>query len=197
MRSTCTASSSRWRACREVSGSTVSTLPRPDRRWCQTPATALEPRGVTDYRRLMDADGESWRASRREAFEAHAQAQRRAEAAESEQARPLVADFVRRAREQQLAPEPLRARAYSGSATYRTRLRGWYLKPTGPLAIGEDGEFYVLIATPGLSARLRGVDVAPSPPPLAVGRGARDGESMSLQELLEWRLAAGDSFRRL
>ena len=145
----------------------------------------------------MAADGEDWRASRRAAFEVHAQAQRRAEAAQSQQARPLVADFVRRALEQALAPTALRARAYSGSATYRTRLQGWYLQPTGPLAIGVDSEFYLLIAAPGLTARLRGVDVAPSPPPLAVGRGARDGESMSLQELLTWRLAAGSTFRRL
>jgi hypothetical protein len=145
----------------------------------------------------MDADGDDWRAARHEAIEAHERAQRRAEAAESEKARPLVADFVRRAREQGLAPGPLRARAYSGSATYRTALVGWYLQPTGTLAIGEDGEFYVLIAAPGLISRLRGVDVAPSPPPLAVGGGARDGESMSLQALLEWRLAAGNDFRRV
>ncbi|HST80462.1 MAG TPA: hypothetical protein VLL08_01835 [Kineosporiaceae bacterium] len=145
----------------------------------------------------MEAKGEEWRASRRAAFEAHAQAQRRAEAAESQRARPLVAEFVRRARLQGLAPEPLRARAYSGSVTYRTRLRGWYLQPTGLLAIGEDSEFYVLITAGGLSARLRGVDVVPSAPPLAVGRGARDGESMSLSELLDWRLAAGNGFRRL
>jgi len=144
----------------------------------------------------MEAEDEKWRASRRAAFDAHVQAQRRAEAAESERARPLVAEFVRRAREQGLASGPLRARAYSGSATYRTRLRGWYLQPTGLLAIGEDGAFYVLIAAGGLSARLRGVDVVPSPPPLAVGRGARDGESMSLRELLDWRLAAGNDFRR-
>lgn len=142
------------------------------------------------------ADGTSWRESRREAFEAHARAQRRAEEAESERARPLVADFVRRAREQGVAPGPLRARAYSGSATYRTRLTGWYLQPAGPLAIGEDGGFYVLTAAPGLAAWLRGVDVVPSPPPLAVGRGARDGESMSLRELLDRRLAAGNGFRR-
>jgi hypothetical protein len=132
----------------------------------------------------MEAD-EGWRASRREVFEAHARAQRRAEAAEAERARPLVADFVRQAGEQGLTPGSLRARAYSGSATYRTALHGWYLQPT-----------YVLIAPGGLAARLRGVDVVPSPPPLAVGRGARDGESMSLRELLEWRLAAGDTFRR-
>jgi hypothetical protein len=145
----------------------------------------------------MAADGEAWRASRREAFEVHAQAQRRAEAAESERARPVVAQFVRRAREQGLTPGPLRAKAYSGSATYRTGLVGWYLQPTGTLAITDDGGFYVLLAAPGLMARLRGIEILPSPPPLAVGRGARDGESMSLQELLERRLAAGDDFRRL
>ena len=145
----------------------------------------------------MAADGEDWRDSRREAFEAHAAAQRRAEAAESARARPLIEDFVRRAQGQGLTSGPLRAPAYSGSATYRTRLVGWYLQPTGGLAISVEGDFYVLIAAPGLAARWRGVDVAPSPPPLAVGRGARDGESMSLRELLEWRLAAGNGFRRL
>jgi hypothetical protein len=145
----------------------------------------------------MANDDAGWRESRREAFEVHAQAQRRAEGAESERARPLVAEFVRRAREQELATTALRARAYSGSASYRTGRVGWYLQPTGPLAIGDDGEFYVLIAAPGFTSRLRGVDVAPSPPPLAVGRGARDGESMSLAELLERRLAAGNTFRRL
>jgi hypothetical protein len=143
----------------------------------------------------MTAD-DDWRASRREAFEAHAQAQKRAEAAQAQRARPLVADFVRRAREQGLASGPLRARAYSGSATYRTDLRGWYLQPTGLLAVGDDGEFYVLIAAGGLAARLRGVQIPPSPPQLEVGRGARDGESMSLRELLERRLAAGNAFRR-
>jgi len=144
----------------------------------------------------MAADEDDWRASRQAAFEAHAQAQRRAEAAESARARPLVEDFVRQAREQNLAPEPLRARAYSGAATYRTGQLGWYLQSTGMLAIGVDGEYYVLIASPGFTARWRGVEVAPSPPPMAVGRGARDGESMSLRELLERRLAAGNDFRR-
>src|SRR4051812_23330285 len=99
----------------------------------------------------MTADDGAWRDSRREAFEAHARAQQRAEEAESQRARPLVDDFVRRAREQGLTTEPLRARAYSGSTTYRTTRRGWYLQPAGPLAIGDDGEFYVLIAAPGLA----------------------------------------------
>lgn len=143
-----------------------------------------------------DSGPDDWPARRRAAFEAHEQARLRAEAAEEEQARALVADFLVRVRELGLPAEPLRARAYNGSATFRTGVSGWYLKPNGSLAIGEDGGYYVLIAPGGLMTRLRGAQIVASAPPLAVGRGARDGESMSLKELLERRLAAGAGFRR-
>ncbi|GLY31920.1 hypothetical protein [Kineosporia sp. NBRC 101731] len=139
---------------------------------------------------------DDWPSRRREAFEAHDRARQRAEQAEAEQARQIVADFVTRARALGLPTQPLRARAYSGSATYRTGLIGWYLQPSGSLAIDQEGGFYTLIAPAGLIARLRGVHLAPGDPPLAVGRGARDGESMSLRELLDRRLAAGRDFRR-
>ena len=36
--------------------------------------------------------------------------------------------------------------------------------------------------------------MTPSDPPLAVGVGARDGESMPLKELLRLRLEAGDEW---
>ncbi|GLY18967.1 hypothetical protein Kisp01_59810 [Kineosporia sp. NBRC 101677] len=142
-------------------------------------------------------DDADWPARRREAFEAHERARQRAEAAEELQAQALVADFLVRARELGLPAGPLRARAYNGSATFRTGLSGWYLQPSGSLGISEDGQFYVLVPPGGLAERLRGARIAPSAPPLAVGRGARDGESMSLRELLERRLAAGSQFRRL
>jgi hypothetical protein len=135
------------------------------------------------------------RVERRAAFEALAAAQRRAEQAESVEARELIADFVRRAQDQGIEPIPLRGRTYSGRGTFRTPLTGWYLQRSGPLAVSTDGEFYVLTAQPGLLARLRAVDIPAAEPPLAVGRGARDGESMSLKELLELRLAAGRDFR--
>ncbi|GAB6903222.1 hypothetical protein [Kineosporia succinea] len=141
----------------------------------------------------MDDD---WPARRREAALAHDRARRRAEEAETARARDLVDHFLTRARELELPTQALRARAYSGSAQYRTGLRGWYLQPSGPLAVGDDGGWYVLITPPSLLARLRGVRIAPGAPSLAVGRGARDGESMSLQELLDRRLAAGAGFRR-
>ena len=86
--------------------------------------------------------------------------------------------------------------AYSGGATYRTGLRGWYLLRRGTLAVDTAGEFYVLTVPGSLRSRLTGVDLVPSDPPLAVGRGARDGESMTLASLLTLRLDAGDSWGR-
>jgi hypothetical protein len=44
------------------------------------------------------------------------------------------------------------------------------------------------------SARWRGVEVAASDPPLVVGRGGRDGESIDLPQLLAQRLEAGADF---
>lgn len=40
-------------------------------------------------------------------------------------------------------------------------------------------------------ARLTGVKLQPTDPPLVVGRGGRDGETGDLREFLDWRLAAG------
>jgi hypothetical protein len=147
---------------------------------------------------VPDNDGEDeiqqHREERRAAFEALAAAQRRAEQAESVEARKMIADFVRRAHEQGIEPVPLRGRAASGRATFRTPLKGWYLQRSGPLAVSASGEFYLLIAQPGLLARFREIDIPATEPPLAVGRGARDGESMPLKDLLESRLAAGRDF---
>ena len=89
-----------------------------------------------------------------------------------------------RARDRGLAPEPLRARAFDGTATYRTPLRGWYLRRNHSVAVGEDGEFYVLSVPGGVRARLRGVAVEPSDPPLVLGKGGRDGESIDLADAL-------------
>jgi len=39
----------------------------------------------------------------------------------------------------------------------------------------------------------RTVPLEPSPPPLQVGKGAKDGESFALEDLLEMRLQGSDS----
>ena len=123
------------------------------------------------------------------------EAARRAELAanaargESKQAQVLIDRFVAEARERGMAPEPLRATLYTGQSV-KTDKMGWYLRNNKNLAIGEDGSYYVLTVPGGFRERLTGVKLKPSPPPLVVGKGARDGESGDLAEFLRWRLDA-------
>ena len=124
------------------------------------------------------------------------EAARRAELAanaargESKQAQVLIDRFVAEARERGIAPEPLRATLYTGQ-TVKTDKMGWYLRNNKNLAIGEDGSYYVLTVPGGFRERLTGVKLKPSPPPLVVGKGARDRESGDLAEFLRWRMDAG------
>ena len=124
------------------------------------------------------------------------EAARRAELAaaqergESQQAQVLIDAFVAEARARGIPVEPLRATLFTGQSV-KTDKRGWYLRKNQSLAIGEDGGYYVLTVPGGLRERLTGVSLQPSPPPLVVGRGGRDGESGSLSDFLAWRLDAG------
>lgn len=113
-----------------------------------------------------------------------AQGQQRAEAAKAQR---LIDDFVAAARERGLAPEPLRARLLSGPEV-RTDKSGWYLRRDRSVAIGENGEYYVLLVPGGLAERLRGVRLTATPPPLVVGRGGPDGDAGDLSGFLRRRL---------
>jgi hypothetical protein len=108
--------------------------------------------------------------------------------AESREAQVLIDGFVAEARARGLAPEPLRATLYDGHAV-RTDKTGWYLRKNKSVAIGDDGAYYVLTVPGGLRERLSGVKLQPTPPPLEVGRGGRDGETGDLAEFLRKRLA--------
>ena len=132
-----------------------------------------------------------WREQRKRSVEAHARAQQDAKAARTAQARQLIADFVRAAADRGVAPAPLTAPAHHGRGRYRTKLRGWYLDPRRSLAVDTDGEYYVLGVPNSIKARLVGADQTPQPPPLVIGEGGRDGESIALKELLQRRLDAG------
>jgi hypothetical protein len=136
----------------------------------------------------------AWRAERGRAFAAHAAEDARRRAAEVAQARELVAQFVRQARERDLRQTALAARAFNARSTYRTRLRGWYLKSDRSIAIGGDGEFYLLTVPATLVARFTGARVEPQEPRLVIGAGGRDGESIPLDVLLRRRLDAGDDW---
>ena len=114
--------------------------------------------------------------------------------AESVAARALIEDFIADAIAQGVTPQPLKARSRSGKALLKSNVTGWYIKRDHSLGVGVDGQFYILGAEDGLTARLKGVVLAPSDPPLEIGRGARDGESMPLSTALELRLAASNDF---
>ena len=112
------------------------------------------------------------------------------ERGESLQAQKLIDAFVVEARARGIAPEPLRATLLTGQSV-KTDQVGWYLRKNRSLAIGENGSYYVLTVPGGLRERLSGVRLQPSPPPLVVGKGGRDGESGDLADFLQWRLDAG------
>ncbi|GAA4704540.1 hypothetical protein [Phytohabitans rumicis] len=138
----------------------------------------------------MDTDDQAaWRERRRLAVAAHAAADERRRAAEAAEARQLVDDFVRRARAAGVPTAALVARAYTGRARYRTGLHGWYLKADRSMAVAADGSFYLLSVAPSFWARFTGVTLVPQDPPLVVGRGGKDGESIPLTVLLDRALS--------
>lgn len=130
----------------------------------------------------------SWRERRREASIEQAAALDRRRAAETAKARGLLADFLQELKARGIQPVPLRAPVVGAGANYRTGLTGWYLRRNRSLAVDVEGNFYILGTPASLKARLFGVKVLPSDPPLIVGQGARDGESLPLAELLQTRL---------
>jgi hypothetical protein len=112
------------------------------------------------------------------------------ERAESRKAQVLIDQFLLDAEAAGIAPQPLRATLYTGQSV-KTDKTGWYLRKNQSLAIGADGSYYVLTVPGGLRERFTGVKLNPSPPPLIVGKGGRDGETGDLAEFLRWRLEAG------
>lgn len=135
------------------------------------------------------SDGSSWIERRRAAVTAHAAALDRERAAETAEARRLIAGFVRQMTDRRVPPVRLRARVPDRRTTYRTGLTGWYLRRDGSLAVSTDGDFYRLETARSLRSRLTGVRLSPADPPLRIGVGARDGESMPLARLLDQAVA--------
>ncbi|NYJ08078.1 hypothetical protein [Petropleomorpha daqingensis] len=123
-----------------------------------------------------------------ELAEFHVAAQRRREEQESAKAQVLVDRFVAQATERGLATEELTARPWSGRGRYRTGVVGWYLRRDLSVGVGRDGSYYQLVVPQSRFGRWRTVALKPTPPPLQVGKGARDGESVPLAELLDARL---------
>ena len=122
--------------------------------------------------------------SRAEDAARRAEMEAQAVRAEAAQAQVLIDDFVTRAKAKGIAPVPLRATLYTGQSV-KTDKVGWYLRKNETLAIGDDGAYYILTVPGGLKERLRGVHLEPSPPPMSVGKGGKDGDTGDLKDYLE------------
>jgi hypothetical protein len=131
------------------------------------------------------------RAERAERADYHVEADRRRRERESVKAQELIDRFVAQVSEAGFPKQELTARPWSGRGRYRTGISGWYLRRDQSIGIGTDGAYYVLVVPPERFGRWRTVTVEPTPPPLQVGAGARDGESATLEELLRLRLEWG------
>jgi hypothetical protein len=105
--------------------------------------------------------------------------------AEHAAATAMLATFVAAAARTGLEPEALEVKGYGGRGTARTPLRGWYLRTDRTAAVDVDGTFYLLIAPLTLLDRVRGVRPPSSPPPLVLGAGGKDGDSIDLPDALE------------
>ena len=112
------------------------------------------------------------------------------ERGESIQAQKLINEFLAAAKAKGIAPHPLRATLYSGQSVKTDKI-GWYLRKNHSVAIGDDGRYYVLIVPGGLRERLSGAKLQPTPPPLVVGKGGKDGETGDLAKFLQLRLEPG------
>jgi hypothetical protein len=130
--------------------------------------------------------GRSERAERADRLSA---ARRGSRELESARAQALVDRFVEEAARRGLPTEELTARPWSGAGRYRTGVEGWYLRRDRSVGVGTDGRYYQLVVAPVPFGRWRRVRLAAASPPLQVGEGARDGESIALESLLALRLA--------
>ncbi len=115
--------------------------------------------------------------------------------AEAARAQRLIDDFLVAVRAAGIPAVPLQARLFSGRQVGTDR-RGWYLRRNRSVAVGEDGGYYLLTVPGGLRERVRGVRLRPSPPPLVVGRGGKDGETAELRFFLDRILTEGRSAGR-
>lgn len=126
----------------------------------------------------------TWAEQRRR--NAQMQASRLAErkAQEHRAARALIQTFVGAAKSAQLPTTELFVTDPKGRRG-KTGLEGWYLKADKSAAISPDGDFFLLEHEISFLDRFRVLTVEASEPPLILGAGGRDGESIDLSEALD------------
>lgn len=138
-----------------------------------------------------------WAAQRSTAAAEHLARLEARQDAEHRQAEAHLASFAAAARKRGLEAERLKVRGYVGSRSARTPRWGWYLRKDKKAGIDIDGNFYHLVGPLGVRDMLQGVTPAPSRPPLVLGVGGRDGDSVALADALDrllpgWRQIAAE-----
>jgi hypothetical protein len=133
----------------------------------------------------VDSPPQSWREQKSLNARHLADELERRQRRESEQAAAMLREFVAQATAKGIEPVRLHARGYNGSTRYKTNVTGWYLKQNETVAVDVDANFYVLSVQGGLVARFTGTTITPSDPPLVLGLGGRDGESLDMSEAVD------------
>lgn len=134
-------------------------------------------------------DGTDWANQRTEAAREQERRLHARKETEHAKARKILEEFVEVARET-LPTQQLMVKGYGGRGSARSDVEGWYLRLDRTIGVGTDGSFYVLTAPLGVLDRLRGVTLTPTPPPLVIGAGGKDGDSIELVAALD-RLLPG------
>lgn len=130
-----------------------------------------------------------WASQRTEAAREQERRLRERQEVEHARARAILAKFTPVALER-LPPERLVVKGYGGRGSARSDVEGWYLRLDKTIGLGTDGQFYVLTAPLSALDRIRGVRLQPTPPPLVIGAGGKDGDSIELVAALD-RLLPG------
>jgi len=106
--------------------------------------------------------------------------------AEHRKAEALLAEFLPVVKARGPAPVELLVQGYGGQGSAKSNLRGWYLRNNRTCALGTDGKFYVLIAPLSrLHPRFMRINVRPTRPPMILGEGGKDGDTIDLADALE------------
>lgn len=125
----------------------------------------------------------SWAQDRRDAAAGQERRLRERKEAEHAHAQDLIDAFLATARDRAVEPEPLVVQGYRGGHA-RTGVTGWYLKVDRSVGLGTDGRFYLLRSDLTLLERLRGTTPRAVPPPMIVGAGGGDGETIDMKAAL-------------
>ena len=144
---------------------------------------------------IVYVSANDWAAQRTEAAAIHAARLAERQSAEHERAEALLASFLPVVKAHGPAPVELVVQGYGGQGSAKSNLRGWYLRNNRTCALGTDGKFYVLIAPLNrFHPSFMKVKVAPTRPPLIIGEGGKDGDSIDLADAVERILPNWRSF---